>query len=236
MNNQRRAMFDRAAEIGRGCRIVDNQGDAGSVGDFGDRVEVRDIAARVGDGLAEDGARVVVNRGLHGVEIVKVHEGGRPAEAFEGLAELGDRAAIEARGGDDVAAGGHQREQRHDLGRMTGRTADSARAAFQRGDPVAKGGHGGIGQAGIDIADFLQAEERGGMVCVAEDIGRCLVNRHLTRASGGVRVCARMNLQGVEPHWLAVGHVGSPSLSGVASPVRAGAQLNVSHWRGSPLS
>ena len=57
---------------------------------------------------------------------------------------------------------------------------------------------GGVRQARIDVADFLQVEELGGMVRVAEDIGGGLVDRHLPRARGRVGLGARVDLQRVE--------------------------------------
>jgi hypothetical protein len=103
MHDQRRAMLDRAAQVGRRRGVVDDQRHARIVGDRGHGVEVGDVAARVGDGFAEDRAGVVVDGGLDGVEIVEIDEGRGPAEALDRLAELRDRAAVEARRDDDVA-------------------------------------------------------------------------------------------------------------------------------------
>jgi hypothetical protein len=57
---------------------------------------------------------------------------------------------------------------------------------------------GRVGQAGIDVADFLQAEERGGMVGVAEDISGGLIDRHLACAGGRIGLGACVNGQRVK--------------------------------------
>ena len=48
------APFERPAEIGRGQRVVDDQRDARFVRDVGDRLEVDDDAAGIGEALDED--------------------------------------------------------------------------------------------------------------------------------------------------------------------------------------
>ena len=216
MDDQRRAVLDRAAEVWRGRGIVDDQRQARVVGDPRDHVEVGDVAAGVGDALAEDRAGIVVDGGLDRVGVVEVDELRGPAEALDRLAELGDRPAVEPGRDHDVAPRRHQREQRHDLRRVPRRTADSADAAFQRGDAFLQHRHGGVGQAGIDVAHLLQVEERGGVVGVAEHVGRGLVDRHLPRAGGRIGACPGVDLQRVE----AVGGalVGHGSSSRVESP------------------
>ena len=198
MHHQRGPVFDGAAEVGGGRGVVHDQRQASGIRDRADRVQIGDIAARIGDGFAEDRARVVVDGGLDRVQIVEIDKGRGPAEAFDRLAELRDRAAIETGRGHDVAARSHQREKRHDLRRVPRRAADSPDAAFQRGDAFLQHGHGRVGQARVDIAHFLQVEQSGGVIGVAEDIGRGLVDRRLARAGGGIRPAAGVNLQGIK--------------------------------------
>ena len=71
----------------------------------------------------------------------------------------------------------------------------AARAAFERRDPFGQRRDGRVGQARVDVAHFLQVEELGGVVGVAEDIGGGLVDRHLPRAGGRVGCGAGMDLQ-----------------------------------------
>ena len=89
-------------------------------------------------------------------------------------------------------------KQRHDLRGVARGAGDAARPAFQRHHPVREGRDRGVRQAGVDVADFLQVEELGGVVGVAEDVGRGLVDRHLPRAGGGVGGGGGMDGEGVE--------------------------------------
>ena len=74
------------------------------------------------------------------------------------------------------------------LGCVTRRTANRASAAFKCRDAFLQGGDCRVGQAGIDVADFLQVKQLGCVIRIAENIGCCLVDRHLTRACGWIRV------------------------------------------------
>ena len=104
MHDQRRPHLDRAAEIGRGRGIVDDERQPGLVGHFGKCGDVGDIAAGIGDGFTEERAGVAVDGGRDRVEVVGVDEARRPTEAFDRLAELGDRAAVKPGRDDHVAA------------------------------------------------------------------------------------------------------------------------------------
>ena len=118
MHHQRRAMLNRAAEVGRGAGVVDDQRNARRICHIRNSAHIHDIAAGVCDGLTKDRAGVVVDRIGHGLRIVEIDKLAGPAEPLDRMAELGDRAAIETGGGDDILARPHQREQRHDLRRM----------------------------------------------------------------------------------------------------------------------
>ncbi len=124
------------------------------------------------------------------------------------MAELRDRSAVKPCRDDDIPPRTHQREKRHDLRRVTRGTADRARAAFQRRDPLGQCRDGRVGQAGVDVAHFLEVEERGRVIGVAEDIGRRLVDRHLARPGRRIGPRAGMDLQRVEA--IGLGHGGLP--------------------------
>ena len=118
MHDKRGAMINWTAEVRRRCRVIDNQRDAGSVSDIGDFAKVRNVASGIGDGLAENGACIVVDCRLHRGEVVEINKLGRPAETFDRVSELRDRSAVQPAGCDDIASRSHQWEQRHDLGCM----------------------------------------------------------------------------------------------------------------------
>ena len=104
VHNQSGPMLDRAAKVWRGRGVVDDQRDFGGICNFGDGIEIRDVPTRVGNRFSEHGARVVINGGLHSVQIVKVDESRLPSEPFDGVAELGDGAAVKAGGDDHILA------------------------------------------------------------------------------------------------------------------------------------
>ena len=212
VNDERRAKLDGTAEIRRGRRVVDDEGQPGLVGDGRDGRDVGDVAARICDALAEERARVVIDGGPHRVHIVEIDEPRAPAEARDGLAELGDRATIESGRDDDVAPGRHQREERHDLCGMPRRAADGSRTALERGDAFLQDGNRGVGQARIDEAHFLKVEEGSRVIGVAKDEGGRLVDRRLTRAGGRIGPRSGMNLQCVEAVAPALGLVVHPAL------------------------
>jgi hypothetical protein len=57
-----------------------------------------------------------------------------------------------------------------------------------------------VHDAGVDVAERLQAEQRGRVVDVVEDIGGRLVDRRRARARGRVGLCARVNGECLKEH------------------------------------
>ena len=210
MHHQRRPKRDRAAQIGRGGGVVDDQRHPGLVGHIGQRPDIGDITARVGDAFAKDRAGVGVTGGSHRHQIVGIDEFGRPAELADRVGKLLHRAAVKPGRCHHIAARLHQREQRHDLRGVTRRAAHRPDAAFQRRHPFGQRRHRGVGQAGIDIADLLQIEQFRGMFAVAEHIGRGLIDRHLPRPGCRVRLGPGVNLQRVKAIGWRVSHHSLP--------------------------
>src|SRR5262249_34167748 len=65
-----------------------------------------------------------------------------------------------------------------------GRNGQTRGAAFVRSNTLLQHRVGRVADAGIDVAEGLQAEERGGVVAVLEDEGGRLVDRGYARAAG----------------------------------------------------
>ncbi len=82
-----RAVFDGAAEIRSGERVVDEEGDAVVVGDFGEALEVRCDQRRVADGLTVDVGRVLVDSLGVGVVVERVDEPRLDTVARRGVRE-----------------------------------------------------------------------------------------------------------------------------------------------------
>ena len=173
--------------------------------DFGDRLDVGDHAAGIGDGFDEDRLGLGGDGALEGADIVGLGPNHVPAEILEGVIELVDRAAIELFGGDELVARAHQAVHGHHLRGVAGGDRQARGAAFQRGDALLQHRVGGIADAGIDVAEGLQAEQRGGVVDVLEYERGGLVDRRGARAGGGIRLGAGVDRERGKA-WNAVGH------------------------------
>ena len=108
MDDDMRAMLQRAAEIRRGHRIIDHIDHAMLFRDRSDGRHVSDDATWIGEALGEDDARLFIDRRLDSGEVIDVDKFDIPVELFEGVAELIDRSAIELLRRDDLGAWLHQ--------------------------------------------------------------------------------------------------------------------------------
>ena len=190
------AVIDRLDQIGRRQRVVDDQGHAGLARHGGDRLDVGDGAAGIGDRLDEDRLGARRDRGLEAADVVGVGPHHVPAKALEGVGELVDRAAIELSRGDEFVAGLQQLLQHDDLRGVAGGDRERRGAAFQRRDALFQHGVGRVADAGIDVAERLQPEQRGGMVGIVEHERRGLIDRRGARAGGGIGLRAGMHGEG----------------------------------------
>ena len=121
------------------------------------------------------------------------------------MAELVDRAAIEPARSDEIVARPHDGVEHQHLRRMAGRHRQRGRAAFKRGDPLLQHRLSGVHDAGVDVSEGLQAEQRRRVIRIVENIGRGLVDRRSPGAGGRVRLGPGMNGERVEPR-CALGH------------------------------
>ena len=92
-----------------------------------------------------------------------------------------------------------------DLGGVPGGDGQPRGAAFERGDALLEHRVGRIADAGIDVAEGLQAEQRGGVVDVLEYERGGLIDRRGARAGGGIRLGAGVDRERGKA-WNAVGH------------------------------
>ena len=108
MDDEVGAPFERPAQKGRRQRVVDDEQDARLMRDPGDRLDIDDDPARIGEALDEHALRARGQGAAEIVGIVGIDEGDLPAEFLEALAELRDRAAIELARGDEMVARLHE--------------------------------------------------------------------------------------------------------------------------------
>ena len=85
--------------------------------------------------------------------------------------------AVDGRRRDDVVAGPGEVEDRQRLGRLAGRETERGDAALERGDALLEDVGRRVHDPGVDVPEFLEAEEPGRMRGVVEDVGRRGVDR-----------------------------------------------------------
>ena len=195
-----RAEVDGSGEIGRGEGGIDDQRQAVGVGDVGDGLEVGDFQRGIGDGLAEQGAGLGVDGGGEVFRVVGIDEAHLDAERGQDVVELGVGAAVEVAGGDDVVAGLGEVDDGVEDGGGAGGDGEAGGAAFERGDALFEHVVGGVHQAGVDVAEFAQGEQVGGVLGAVEHVGGGAVDRHRAGVGGGVRGVAGVEAEGFEFH------------------------------------
>ena len=200
------AELDRPAEIGGGERVVDEDRNAGRMGDVRELRDVEHLEARIADGLADDQPGVGAQRGPEAVEIARLDEGRGDAEARQGMGEQIDRAAVERGRRNDMVAGVEQRgDGEVHRGHAAG-GADGAHAGFQRRQPLFQDGGRRVGDAGVDVPGALQVEQRGRMVRILKHVRRRLVDRNGARPGHRIRMLAGMQAQGFKGRGFRCGH------------------------------
>jgi hypothetical protein len=205
--------------------------------------DVRDVKGRVADGLYEDQARLLVDCGLDGGEVVHGREFRLYADVRQDGVELAEGAAVEVARRHDLVACPRDVRDREVDGRRAARKGLRRCAALERRDALCEHVVRGVHQAGVDVAELAQAEEVGPVLGVAEVVCRGAVHRHGPRVGGGVAVRV---LPGVDRQCLdmvlSVAHVDAPfglvrsSLPDVVSTPNSVASERQYRVIGSPFS
>ena len=112
------------------------------------------------------------------VEVVGIDELHRDAEPRQRVVEEIVGAAVERGGGDDLVARPGQGGDDQGLGRLARGRRQPRRAAFESRDALLKDVGGGVHDAGVNVAEFLQAEEPAGVIGVVENVAGGLVDGH----------------------------------------------------------
>jgi hypothetical protein len=178
-------------------------------------MDVGDDAAGIGDRLDEDRLGLFVHRRLDGVEIVGIGPFDDPAEILEGVVELVDRTAVKLCRSDEFLTRPHEGMEHHRLRGVTRGDCEGRRRALQRRDALLERRGGRVGDAGVDVAERLQAEQRGGVIDVVEHEGGGLIDRGDARAGRRIGPRAGVDRQRRKAG-LVVGH--GPSRLASATP------------------
>ncbi|MNT50173.1 hypothetical protein D3C72_1870780 [compost metagenome] len=145
--------------------------------DLGNRGDVDEGAARVGQAFDEDRLGAGIDLAFKARRIARIRPADLPVEGLEGMAELVDRAAVKPVGGNEVVARAHDRVEDEKLGRMPGGNRQRRSTAFERCEALFQHRLRRVHDAGVDVAELLQAEECRGMVGIVEDEAGRLVDR-----------------------------------------------------------
>ncbi len=172
-------------------------------------------------GLAIDSMKIALVlsliAALDRVEVFRIGPAHLPAEILEGVIELVDRAAVELGRSDELVARLHQRVKDDRLRRVARGDGQRGGRALQRRDPLLQRRRRRVGDAGVDVAERLQAEQRRGVVDVVEDESGRLVDRRDPRAGGRIRPGPRVDRQGGKAGFVVSGHGGSLAVRMVAN-------------------
>ena len=202
------AELDGLAEVRRGKGVVDQQRNFRRMCDLGNLGDVEHFEAGIADGFTDHEPRVWPDRGAESLEVARLHERRRDAEARQRVRQQIDGAAIERGGGHDVVAGIEQGCDGQMHCGHAARRRDRADAVFQRRQPLLQYRDRRIGDAGIDVAGAFEVEQCGGVVGILEHVRRGLVDRDRARSRHGIGMLSRMEGQGFKAGRLRCGHVG----------------------------
>jgi hypothetical protein len=183
-----RPVLQRLHQCRRGGGVVDDEGDAGGLGDAAQRLQVSHVQPRVTQGLCVQRACPGADGSLHRVVFPNFDEFCPNAEPGEGHLEEVVGAAVEAACRDNLVSGLEQGEQRERLRRLPTGHCQSRDAALERRDALLEHVVGGVHDAAVDVAELLQGEKGGRMVRIAEAVTGGLVDGDCPRAGGGVEL------------------------------------------------
>jgi len=180
------AVLDGADQHGGGGGVIDDQREAVLVGDGGELFDVGDVELGVAEGFGVDGSGFGVDGGADAVEVVGVGEAHGDALARQRVVEEVVGSAVERGGGDDLFAGRGEGLDGEGLGGLAGGGCQAGYSTFECGYALLEHVGGGVHQAGVDVAEFLESEEAGGVVRVVEEVGGGLVDGDRAGVGGGV--------------------------------------------------
>ena len=156
--------------------IVDHQRHALLVGDAGQSFNVGDVELGIAQGLGVESPGFLVDGRPQAVKVVGIDKAYVDAEPRQGVVEEVVGAAIERGGGDDLVSGAGQGRNGQGFGGLAGGGGQRGRSPFERGHALLEDVGRRVHDAGVDVAEFLQAEEPGGVIGVLEDVRGGLVD------------------------------------------------------------
>ena len=199
VNDDVGTVFERAHQGRSGEGAVNHERNSDGVGGVGDGLHVGDLQSGIGNGLGEEGARLVVSSGREVGGIVGVDESDFDAKLGEDVFELGVAAAVEVAGGDDVVTGFGEVDDGVENGGGSGGVGETAHfgCAFEETDAFFQHVVGGVHQAGVDIAQFFKCEKVGGVLGGIEEESGGPVNGDAAGTGVGVGSVPAVKANGI---------------------------------------
>ncbi len=169
-NHNVRTVLQRSAQVGRRKGGIDNEGKAGVMRTLGNDFQIANLKGGIGARLAEEGPRLLIGRPGEIGRILGVDEPHLDAETGEDVVELRVRSPVQGVGGDDVVPRPREVDDGVEDGRCAGADGEAAEGvrALQLGVAALEDVRGGVHEAGVDVAELLEAEQLRGVLGVSE--------------------------------------------------------------------
>ena len=198
VNDDVRAPLKRTAQIRCGHGIVNHQRYTRIVRDLGHGLDIEHVILGIAQRLRVNQARLGGDGALEILRVTRIDEGGLNPHFGQRVMEEVIGAAIEAGGRDDLVAGAGDIQNRQSLRRLAGGGDQGRHSTLEGGDALLQHVPGGIHNARIDIAEFLQCKQIGSVRGVLEDKRRGLIDGNGARAGCGVGLLAAVQCKGIK--------------------------------------
>ena len=192
VNHDAGSMLNRTGEVGGGKGTVHNQGNSMIVGNFGNRIQVGHIKPWVAHGFTKQSFGFGRDRSGKILGIIRIHKVYLDPKLGQDVIKLGIGTTVEIVGGDDLISRFSDIYYGVKYSTGTGSDAQTGGSALEGSHPLLEHIGGWVHQAGVNIAQFAQAKEIGGMLGVVKNIGAGLVQRYGAGIGGGVWLVASM--------------------------------------------
>ncbi len=178
MNDNVYAVFERSEKNRRRNGIIANHRHTMFMSYVGDLIILQNIILRVAKGLDINQPGIVFYRLSKILRVFRVDESYFNAEFGESMVEERHRPAVKRIRGHDMTAGTANVEDAHIYCRLARAECQAAHSAFQGRQPLLQHIRRRIHQPCVDIAEFLQSEEIGGVIRILKYKAGCLINRY----------------------------------------------------------
>ena len=180
------AVFDRTDQIRGSEGVVDDQRNVVRVRQFGERLDVGNVAVRVAERFDEDGFGFGTDRGLDFFEVVDVDQARLDSVTGECVGEEVERAAVDRLLGDDMFPLLGERLDCVRDGGCPRRNRECPYAPFERSEPFFEDFLRRVGEPAVDVARVGQTETRLGVFGIVKDVRGGLVDRYCPCIGGGI--------------------------------------------------